>query len=71
MVRDEIQIRAERDYAVRRGRMEARIEALAEGRAEGKAEGKAEMAKRLKATGIDIKTISQCSGLSVEQIEAL
>lgn len=71
MVRDEIQIRAERDYAVRRGRMEARIEALAEGRAEGKAEEKAEMAKRLKATGIDIKTISLCSGLSIEQIEAL
>ncbi|MCQ2052111.1 MAG: PD-(D/E)XK nuclease family transposase [Bacteroidaceae bacterium] len=75
MVRDEIQIAAEREYAVN----EARIAALAEGRAEGHAEGHAEgqyeanlaVAEKLKLAGADIELISQCTGLSVEEINAL
>ena len=67
MVRDEIQIAAEREYAVREGRAEA----LAEGRAEGRAEGKIETARKLKQAGVDIVIISQCTGLSVEEVKAL
>lgn len=54
MVRDEIQIAAERDYAVREGRAEARAQALAEGRAEGRAEEKIGMARKFKQAGADI-----------------
>ena len=74
MVRDEIQIAAERDYAVREGRAEARAEALAEGRAEGRAEGhaeKIETVRKFKQAGVDIAIISQCTGLSVEEVQAL
>ena len=59
MIRDEIQIAAERDYAVR------------EGKAEGKAEGKIETAKRFKAAGVDYAIISQCTDLTIEEIQAL
>ena len=67
MVRDEIQIAAEREYAVREGRAEARAEALAEGRAEGKME----TAIKFKQAGVDIAIISQCTGLSLEEVQAL
>ena len=55
MVRDEIQIAAEREYAVR----------------EGRAEEKIETAIKLKQAGVDIAIISQCTGLSVEEVQAL
>lgn len=71
MVRDEIQIAAEREYAVREGRAEARAQALAEGRAEGRAEEKIGMARKFKQAGADIELISQCTGLSIEEISAL
>ena len=57
------------------GRAEGRIEGRAEGRVEGRAEGrteeKIEMAKKMKAMGMAIETISQISGLTAEQIEQL
>ena len=59
MVRDEIQIAAERDYAVRTGREE------------GRAEANLETARKLKQAGADIELISQCTGLSAEEVEAL
>ena len=71
MVRDEIQIRAEKAYAVRKGREEARAEALAEGKTEGKAEERIEIAKNLKYAGVAVEIISRCSGLSIEEVEAL
>ena len=53
--------------AIRRG--------LAEGKAEGLAEGKAKeqrlIAANFKKQGIDIETIAQCTGLSVEEIDNL
>ena len=55
MVRDEIQIAAEREYAVR----------------EGRAEEKIETARKLKQAGVDITIICQCTGLSVEEVQAL
>ena len=61
------------------GRAEGRTEGRAEGRTEGRAEGLAEgrkeekysIAKSMKANGINIDTISKCTGLTPEQIEAL
>ena len=63
------------DTAKMEGRAEGRIEGRAEGRVEGRAEGrteeKIEMAKKMKAMGMAIETISQISGLTAEQIEQL
>ena len=61
--------------AIRRGLVEGKAEGLAEGKAEGLAEGKAKeqrlIAANLKKQGIDIETIAQCTGLSVEEIDKL
>ena len=63
------------DTAKMEGRAEGRIEGRAEGRAEGRIEGRAEekseMAKRMKAMGMAIETISQISSLTAEQINQL
>ena len=40
-------------------------------REEGKAEAKVSIAKSMKEKGLDNKIIAECTGLSVEQIEAL
>ena len=42
-----------------------------QGEAKGRAEGKAEAARAMKAKGLDVTTISECTGLSEEQIDAL
>ena len=42
-----------------------------EGRAEGAAENSREVARNLKNLGVDIATISQGTGLSFEEIQAL
>ena len=59
------------DTAKMEGRAEGRIEGRAEGRVEGRAEEKIEMAKKMKAMGMAIETISQISGLTAEQIDQL
>ena len=71
MTRDEIQIAAERDYAVREGKAEGREIGLAEGRAEGRAEANLETARKLKQEGVDIELISRCTCLSVDEVMAL
>lgn len=57
------------------GKREGKAEGLAEGEAKGKAEGLAEgqrtIAKNLKQQGIAPLIIAQCTGLSVEEINAL
>ena len=53
------------------GRAEGLAEGLAEGRAEGRKEEKYSIAKSMKANCINIDTISKCTGLTPEQIEAL
>lgn len=63
MIRDEIQIRAEKEFAVE----QARAEALAK----GKADAQREIAAKLKATGADPKFISEITGMSVEEISVL
>ena len=75
MVRDEIQIKAERDYAVKEAVEEARAEALAEGLEQGKAvgleQGRAEVlriAAEMKARGQDISLLADYLGLSEKDI---
>ena len=59
------------EYAMR----EAQTIGLAKGRAEGRAEGeyaaKAAIAKSMKTKGFDTTTISDCTGLTPEEIMAL
>ncbi|MGM9760553.1 MAG: hypothetical protein ACI30I_10670, partial [Parabacteroides sp.] len=58
-----------------KGRKEGKAEGLAEGRAEGKTEGKIEgkieIATAMKRRGMDLATIAEISGLSLEEVEAL
>ena len=44
---------------------------LAAGRAEGRAEGRADIARAMKAKGIAIEVIAECTGLSAEEIRRL
>ena len=71
------------DRGFAEGREEGREEGLAEGRAEGLAEGemkgrkegemesKIAIARNLLAQGLAIETISQCVGLSIEELNAI
>ena len=53
------------------GLVEGKAEGKAEGRAEGLAEGKREIAAKLKRQGIPVEVITQCTGLSSEEISKL
>ena len=53
------------------GRAEGREEGIAEGIEKGRAEGVSNVARKLKAMGVDYKTIVESTGLSTEEIEAL
>lgn len=54
-----------------KGVEEGRAKGLAEGRAEGRTEANRETAKKLKSAGTAIEVISQCTGLSVEEVSML
>ena len=68
-------VRVERTHiasAERRGHDRGLTEGKAEGRAEGRAERSLEIAKNLKRLGnMDLASIAQATGLTVEEIEAL
>ena len=51
--------------------VKVREEGKAEGKAEGESMAKASIAKSMKEKGLDNKIIAECTGLSLEQIEAL
>ncbi|MCQ2174764.1 MAG: Rpn family recombination-promoting nuclease/putative transposase [Bacteroidales bacterium] len=68
---NEWDIQNAKDLAVREGREEGRKEGLREGLREGIAAGKAEDAKNFLAAGVDIKIISQCTGLDEATIRSL
>lgn len=57
--------------AIRKGLAEGKAEGKAEGLAEGKAKEQRLIAANLKKQEIDIETIAQCTGLSVEEIDKL
>ena len=56
---------------IRTGREEGREEGRLEGLEEGRAEQQREIAKAMKAKGIDIQTIADCTRLSVNEIKGL
>lgn len=59
MIRDEVQIAAEKEFLAKKKY------------AEGKAEGKAEIASRMKAMGLPLDRISDLTGLSMEVVSAM
>jgi len=50
---------------------EAKAESFAEGRTEGKTQAQIEIAKRMLSMKMDVDTIAQISGLSVEEVDEL
>ena len=64
---NERDILTEKKYA----KEEGHAEGLQEGLAKGREEGFKEVALNLKKAGADITMISQATGLSIEQIDAL
>ena len=80
---EELDRNSELETAISKGLEQGRAEGEAKGRAEGEAKGRAEgeakgrteankeTARKLKQAGADIDMISSCTGLSVEEIEAL
>lgn len=53
------------------GRAEGRVEGRAEGKAEGRAEATMELARKMKSLGMSIDAITECSGLSPDEIAKL
>ena len=60
-----------KEEGLEEGRREGRKEGRKEGIAEGEVKGRTEMARKLKEEGFDSAIIAKCSGLSLEEIEAL
>ena len=54
-----------------KGLKKGKLEGIAEGKAEGIAEGQRQITANLKNQGVNIETIAQCTGLSVEEINGL
>ena len=62
---------AEKRYAREEGLREGRQEGLQEGLQEGQEAKAMEIARKLLATGADLKFISETTGLSLEQLQKL
>ena len=83
MQRDEIQIEAEKRYAIEEARAEEREKALAEGIAEGEArgktegiaegeaKGKAEVARAMLREELPLETIYRVTGLTETQVQEI
>ena len=56
-----------KERALEEGRAEGRIEGISE----GFEKGKKEVAHKMKQSGMSLAVISQCTGLSIEEIEQL
>ena len=54
-----------------KGRAEGEAKGRAEGEAKGRAEGRAEAARNLQRMGLELSKISEATGLSLDEIEAL
>lgn len=59
------------EEGLQKGLQEGRQKGLQEGRKEGRKESSLEIAKNLKTEGLDVNIIAKCTGLSVQEIEAL
>ena len=60
-----------REEGIAEGIAKGRKEGIAEGEVKGRKEQAIEMARKLKEEGFDSAIIAKCSGLSLEEIEAL
>ena len=60
-----------REEGIAEGIAKGRKEGIAEGEVKGRKEQAIEMAHKLKREGIDPAIIAKCSGLSIEEVEAL
>ena len=67
VMRNELDIIAEKNYA----REEGRTEGMAKGEAKGRAENSREIAGKLQAMGMSVEDIVKATGLSKEEIEGL
>ena len=56
---------------IAQGRAEGRAEGRLEGRAEGHAEGVASVARSMKAKGMDAATISELTGIDIDEVRKL
>ena len=65
------QIAYAKEQAEAEGRAKGMAQGMAQGMAEGEALAKTEIAKSMKAKGIDISTIAECTNLTIEDIEKL
>ncbi|MEG1484602.1 MAG: hypothetical protein RSC28_04410, partial [Bacteroidales bacterium] len=59
------------EKGIKKGREEGREEGMAKGREEGIEKGIEATATAMKGKNIDVELIAQCTGLTVEQVEAL
>ena len=60
-----------REEGLAKGLAKGRAEGLAKGREEGLAKGRTETARNMKAKGLPVDLIAECSGLSPEEISQL
>ena len=58
-------------YAQEKGRAEGKAEGRAQGLAEGEVKGIHKTARNMKAKGISVEMIMECTGLSAEEIGSL
>ena len=59
------------EAALAKGRAEGEAKGRAEGEAKGRAEGRAEAARNLLRMGLELSKISEATGLSLDEVEAL
>ena len=64
-------LRNQLDYALSEGLAQGMAQGMAQGLAQGEANAKAAIAKAMKNKGIDTATISECTGIPIEEIGKL
>ncbi|MDE6870712.1 MAG: hypothetical protein K2J62_01160, partial [Bacteroidales bacterium] len=64
-------IRNQIEFGRLEGLRDGRLEGREEGLKEGKAEAKAEIVKAMRSKGMDIKLISEVTGLSEEEVRKI
>ena len=67
MIRDEVQIQAEKDFVAKK----SFAEGMAQGKAKGIAEGTKDIARKMKSSGLPDELICKCTGLSSEAVSNL
>ena len=67
----ELDIQAQKDYAVKEALAEGEAKGKAKGLAEGEARGKLETAKNMLTEGLSIDCICRVTGLSKEDVQRL